>query len=117
MLGSMQDWPLLVTKVLDHAAAHHGEREIVTRSVEGQIRRSTLARTHSRARQVAKGLDDMGVGLGDRVATLAWNTDRHLEVWYGIMGVGAICHTVNPRLFPEQLDYIFNHAEIGRAHV
>lgn len=111
MLGSMQDWPLLVTKVLDHAAAHHGEREIVTRSVEGEIRRSTLARTHSRARKVAKGLRAMGVGLGDRVATLAWNTDRHLEVWYGIMGVGAICHTVNPRLFPEQLDYIINHAE------
>ena len=111
MLGLMQDWPLLVHKILDHAAINHGERELVTRSVEGPIRRYTLRDLHSRARTVAQGLDDMGVKLGYAVATLAWNTDRHMEVWYGIMGIGAVCHTVNPRLFPEQIAYIMNHAE------
>lgn len=111
MKGLMQDWPLLVPSIIDHAALNHGQREIVTRGVEGPIRRYTIADLHARARQAAKGLTDLGVKLGDRVATLAWNTDRHLEMWYGIMGIGAICHTVNPRLFPEQIAYIINHAE------
>ena len=111
MLGLMQDWPLLVHRILDHAATHHGEREMVTRSLEGPIRRSTYSELHSRSRRVAKGLTSMGVKLGDRIATLASNTDVHMEVWYGIMGTGAICHTVNPRLFPEQIAYIMNHAE------
>ncbi len=111
MQGLMQDWPLLVHKVLDHAAQNHGERELVTRSIEGPIRRYTLKDLHGRARQVAKGLDDIGLKLGDTIATLAWNTDRHMEAWYGIMGIGAVCHTVNPRLFPEQIVYILNHAE------
>lgn len=111
MLGLMQDWPLLVHRLIDHAAMNHGEREIVTRSVEGPIRRTTLRDVHSRARSVAKGLEDLGYKLGDIIATLAWNTDRHLEVWYGIMGIGAVCHTINPRLFPDQITYIMNHAE------
>jgi fatty-acyl-CoA synthase len=111
MLGLMQDWPLLVHRLIDHAAINHGEREIVTRSIEGPIRRSTLRDVHRRAKTVAKALDSMGIKLGDTIATLAWNTDRHLEVWYGIMGIGAVCHTVNPRLFPEQIAYIMNHAE------
>ena len=111
MQGLMQDWPLLIHRILDHAALHHGEREIVTRSIEGPMRRCTYTDLHSRARRVAKALDALGMTLGDRVATLAWNTDRHLENWYGIMGLGAICHTVNPRLFPEQINYIINHAE------
>jgi fatty-acyl-CoA synthase len=107
----MQDWPLLVNKMLDHGAANHAEREFVTRSVEGPIRRYTLADLRLRALQAAKALEKEGIGLGDRVATMAWNTDRHVEAWFGIMGLGAICHTLNPRLFAEQLVYIVNHAE------
>ena len=111
MQGMMQDYPLLVHTILDHAALNHGEREMVTRSIEGPMRRYTYRDLHGRALQVAKALQKEGVGLGDRIATMAWNTDRHVEVWYGIMGVGAISHTVNPRLFAEQLVYIMNHAE------
>ena len=111
MLGLMQDWPLLVTKILDHAALYHGERELVTRSIEGPTRRCTLADLRSRSLRVAKALEHDGVRLGDRIATMAWNTDRHVETWFGIMGLGAICHTLNPRLFAEQLVYIVNHAE------
>ncbi len=111
MKGLMQDWPLVVPTIIDHARDAHGAREIVTRGIEGPIRRYTIADLHSRARRAAKGLTALGVKLGDRVATLAWNTDRHLEMWYGVMGIGAICHTVNPRLFPEQIAYIINHAE------
>jgi fatty-acyl-CoA synthase len=111
MLGLMQDYPLLVHTILDHGALNHGEREMVTRAVEGGIRRTTLAEVRSRALRVAKALEQDGVKLGDRVATMAWNTDRHVEAWFGIMGLGAICHTLNPRLFADQLDYIVNHAE------
>ena len=111
MLGLMQDWPLLVHKMLDHGAFNHGEREIVTRLVEGPIRRCTLADLRSRSLRVAKALEREGMALGDRVATMAWNTDRHVEVWFGIMGLGAVCHTLNPRLFAKQLVYIINHAE------
>ncbi len=111
MLGMMQDWPLVVPSILDHAARFHGEREVVSRSVEGPMVRSTYGEIHSRARKVAKALTKRGVRLGDRLGTLAWNTGRHLEAWYGIMGIGAVCHTINPRLFPEQIAYIVNHAE------
>lgn len=111
MLGLMQDWNLTAPKVLEHAASSFADIEIVTRGVEGGIRRSNYANCAKRARQVSAGLRDMKIGLGDRVATMAWNTDRHLEAWYGIMGIGAICHTVNPRLFPEQIIYIINHAQ------
>jgi len=111
MLGLMQDWPLLVHKIIDHAALNHGDREIVTRTVEGPIHRTDYREIHGRARRVAKALERAGVQLGDRVATLAWNTHRHLESWYGITGLGAVYHTLNPRLFPDQLVYIANHAE------
>ncbi len=111
MLGLMQEWPLLCHKLIDHAALQHGGREIVSRSVEGPVVRTTYAEVHLRARKVAQRLEREGYGLGDRIATLAWNTARHLEAWYGIMGVGAIYHTLNPRLFPEQLVWIMNHAE------
>jgi fatty-acyl-CoA synthase len=111
MLGLMQDYPLLTHSILDHAALNHGERDLVTRSIEGPIRRYTLSDLKTRALMVAKALQREGIGLGDRVATMAWNTDRHMECWYGIMGIGAICHTLNPRLFAGQLDYIINHAE------
>ncbi|WP_413413906.1 long-chain-fatty-acid--CoA ligase [Brevundimonas phoenicis] len=111
MLGMMQDWPLTVDKILDHAKNWHGQREVVTRSVEGPIVRTTYAAIHERARRVSNALLAWGIKPGDRVATLAWNTANHIETWYGIMGIGAVCHTLNPRLFPEQLAYIINHAE------
>lgn len=111
MLGLMQDWPLLCHRIIDHAATYHGGREIVTRSVEGPIVRTTYAAARRRALQAAKRLNRYGIKLGDRVATLAWNTGRHFELWYGLLGVGAIYHTVNPRLFPDQIAWIINHAE------
>ena len=110
MLGLMQDWPLTVDKILDHAKNWHGHREVVTRSVEGPIVRTTYGEIHGRAKKVSNVLKDWGVKPGDRIATLAWNTGKHIEAWYGIMGIGAVCHTLNPRLFPEQLIYIINHA-------
>ncbi len=106
----MQDWSLTLDKLLDHAARWHGEREIVTRSVEGPLTRTTYADVHTRAKQVSHGLLEMGIKPGDRVATMGWNSDRHLEVWYGAVGIGAVLHTLNPRLFPEQIVYIANHA-------
>ena len=111
MQGLMQDWPLVVTSILDHAARAHHEQEIVTRTIEGPIHRYTYSDLHSRSRRLAKALVNLGVNVGDRIATLAWNTHRHMEAWYAIMGVGGICHTVNPRLFAEHLVYIINHAE------
>jgi fatty-acyl-CoA synthase len=111
MLGLMQDWPLTVDRVLDHAKANFPRREVVTRSVEGPISRTTYGNIWRRAKQVTNALQERGIGLGDRVATLAWNTERHIEAWYGAMGMGAILHTVNPRLFPEQIAWIINHAE------
>ena len=111
MLGLMQDWPLLIHRIIDHAAIQHGNREVVSRSVEGPIRRTTYAKVREKALKLAKKLSGSGVKVGDRVATLAWNTDRHLELWYGITGIGAITHTVNPRLFPEQIAWIIDHAE------
>ncbi|MGB5094123.1 MAG: 3-(methylthio)propionyl-CoA ligase [Parvibaculum sp.] len=111
MLGLMQDWPLLVSTILDHAARNHGHREVVSRSIEGPIVRTTYNDIHLRARKVSQALSRLGLKQGDVAATMAWNSARHMEVWYGIMGLGAICHTLNPRLFAEQLDYIINHAE------
>ncbi len=111
MLGLMQEWPLLCHKILDYAAAQHGTREIVTRSVEGPITRTNYRSVRACALKVAQQLDRDGYREGDRIATLAWNTARHLEAWYGIMGIGAVYHTLNPRLFPEQLVWIMNHAE------
>jgi fatty-acyl-CoA synthase len=110
MLGLMQDWPLLCHRILDHAAINHGERPIITRSVEGPIHSTNYAQVRARALRVAQRLDRDGIRLGDRVATLAWNTWRHFEAWYGIMGIGAVYHTVNPRLFPDQITWIINHA-------
>ncbi len=111
MLGLMQDWPLLCHRIIEHAATVHGTQEIVTRSIEGPIHRTNYAEIRDRAVKVSQRLDRDGIKLGDRVATIAWNTWRHLEAWYGIMGIGAICHTVNPRLFPDQIAWIINHAE------
>ncbi|MEL6258864.1 MAG: long-chain-fatty-acid--CoA ligase, partial [Pseudomonadota bacterium] len=111
MLGIMQDWPLTVDKIIDHAALNHGSRELVTRTVEGPIVSTNYAEVRRRAKRVSAALQAQGIKLGDRVATLAWNTSRHLEAWYGAMGVGAVLHTINPRLHPEQVAWIANHAE------
>ena len=111
MLGLMQDWPLLCHRIIDHAALFHGDRKVISRSIEGPIHTTNYRNVRARALKVSQRLEKDGIKLGDRVATLAWNTWRHLEAWYGIMGVGAIYHTVNPRLFPEQICWIVNHAE------
>ena len=111
MLGLMQDWPLLCHRVIDHAAINHPERCVISRSIEGPLHSITYPELRTRALKLAQRLARDGIGQGDRVATLAWNTWRHLEAWYGILGVGAIYHTVNPRLFPEQIVWIINHAE------
>jgi fatty-acyl-CoA synthase len=111
MLGLMQDYPLLCHRIIEHAAKYHGTQEVVTRSVEGPIVRTNYKQIYQRALKVSQMLQRDGIKFGDRVATIAWNTWRHLECWYGIMGIGAICHTVNPRLFPEQIAWIINHAQ------
>ena len=111
MLGLMQDWPLLCHRIIDHAAKFHAGRKVISRSVEGPIVETTYAEIRMRALKVAKRLEKDGIRLGDRIATMCWNTARHLEVWYGILGLGAIYHTVNPRLFSEQICWIINHAE------
>lgn len=111
MLSLMQDWPLLCHKVIDHAARFHSQREVVSRDADGSIHRINYATLRGRSLQLAKRLAHDGVTIGDRVATLAWNTWRHMECWYGITGIGAVYHTLNPRLFPDQLAWIMNDAE------
>ena len=111
MFGQMQDVPLLMNGILDHAMVNHSEREIVSRLVEGNIHRETYAELHLRARKLSQALQSLGMGEQDVIATLAWNTHRHIEAWYGITGIGGVYHTLNPRLFAEQLVYITNHAE------
>jgi fatty-acyl-CoA synthase len=111
MLGLMQDWPLLCHRIIDHAATNHAARPVISRSIEGPIHHTNYAEIRARALRVAQRLERDGIRLGDRVATLAWNTWRHLESWYGILGIGAVYHTINPRLFVEQIVWIVNHAE------
>ncbi|MBL8549442.1 MAG: long-chain-fatty-acid--CoA ligase [Hyphomonadaceae bacterium] len=111
MQGLMQDVPLTLDRLFDHAARWHGAREIVSRDADGRVSRTTYAGAHARAKQVSNALRAMGVREGERVATLAWNGARHLEAWYGAIGIGAVLHTLNPRLFPEQIAYIANHAQ------
>ena len=111
MQGLMQDWPLLCHKIIDHAARHHGDREVISRSVEGPIHRTNYRDIRTRALRVAKSLDSSGFRMGERAATLAWNNWRHLEVWYGLLGMGGVYHTVNPRLFPDQIAWIVNDAQ------
>jgi acyl-CoA synthetase (AMP-forming)/AMP-acid ligase II len=111
MHGLMGERPLLVTMCLQHAANYHGDTEIVSRSVEGPIHRYTYAEAERNARRLGKALLRLGIKPGDRVATLAWNTWRHFELYYGISGIGAVCHTINPRLYDDQVVYIVNHAQ------
>ena len=111
MQGLMMDAPLLITDLIRHADRHHGETEIVSKTVEGGIHRYTYREAHTRSRRLAKALAALGAKPSDRVATLAWNGYRHFEIYYAVAGSGAVIHTINPRLFPDQIVYIANHAE------
>jgi len=111
MLGQMQSQPLLISSLIVHAERHHASGEIISRRVEGDIHRSNWGQVARRARQVARALDGTGLPFGSRVATLAWNGYRHLELYFGVSGTGRVLHTLNPRLHPEQLVWIVNHAE------
>ena len=111
MRGLMMDRPLLIGSLIQYAAEYHGDTEIVTRTVEGPFHRYAYAEAERRSRQLAKALKRLGIGFGDRVATIAWNGHRHFELYFAISGIGAVCHTINPRLFADQLRYIVNHAE------
>ena len=109
--GLMQERPLLISSLIEYAARNHGGTPIVSRTPDGQIHRYGYRQLHERAKRLANALIALGVKPGDRVATLAWNTHRHMELYYAVSGIGAVLHTVNPRLFPDQLEYICNHAE------
>jgi fatty-acyl-CoA synthase len=110
MQGLMMDMPLLISSILQHAARHHGDTEIVSRRTEGDIHRYTYAQCELRARRMADALTRLGVRTGDRVATLAWNGYRHMEIYYAVGGMGAVVHTINPRLHPDQIAWIIGHA-------
>ena len=110
MRGLMMDHPLLISDLIEHAALNHGFQEIVSRTVEGPIHRYTYADALKRIKKLANALERLGVTVGDRLATLAWNGYRHFELYYAISGSGAVCHTINPRLFADQIVYIINHA-------
>jgi acyl-CoA synthetase (AMP-forming)/AMP-acid ligase II len=111
MLAKMMDQPLLTSTLIAHAAKWHGDQEIVTKTVEGPIHRYTWAECEVRSKQFAQALQRLSIKHGDRIGTVAWNSYRHVEAYYGIAGIGAITHTINPRLFPEQLEYVVNHAD------
>lgn len=110
MLGNMQDGQLLISGLIEHAEIYHTDTEIVSRTVEGPIHRYTLKDAANRSRKLANALGKLGLQQGDVVGTLAWNTFRHFELYFGVSGIGCVVNTVNPRLFPEQLIYIINHA-------
>ena len=111
MHGLMMDQPLLISELIRHADRHHGSIEIVSKTLEGGVHRYTHRDAHRRARRLANALKKLGVRMHDRVATLAWNGFRHYEIYYAVAGSGAVIHTINPRLFPDQVAYIANHAE------
>jgi 3-(methylthio)propionyl---CoA ligase len=111
MNGSMMQLPLLISSLLVHAERHHGEQEVVSRRVEGDIHRTTYRELAARSRRMANALAGLGIKSGDRVATLAWNGHRHMELYYAVSGSGSILHTLNPRLHPDQVVYIADHAE------
>ena len=111
MRGLMSEQPLLVSTLIQHAARFHGDVEIVSRMVDGAVHRYGCAEAERRSRRLARALLGLGIAPGDRVGTLAWNNYRHIELYYGVSGNGAVCHTINPRLFDEQIVYIVNHAK------
>src|SRR5687768_5454276 len=109
MLGLMQDRPLLISQIIDYAAAYDSDVEIVSCTVEGPIHRYGYRDAQKRAKKLAEALQGLGIKLGDRVGTVAWNGYRHFELYFGISGIGAVLHTLNPRLAPEHVAYIANH--------
>src|SRR5689334_7284335 len=109
VLGAMQDFPLRIMRLMDHAEREHGRREIVAARADGTTVRTNWIELADRARRMAQALERLGLGPGDRVATLAMNHDRHLASWFGVVAMGGVLHTANPRLFDEQLDYIMDH--------
>jgi fatty-acyl-CoA synthase len=112
MRGLMMDRPLLISSILEHAAAQYGATLMVSHTADQGVHRTSYAELAGRSAQLAHALrSKFAIGIGDRIATLAWNDHRHFEIYYGVSGIGAICHTINPRLFPEQITYIINHAE------
>jgi 3-(methylthio)propionyl---CoA ligase len=111
MLGQMMVQPLLISGLVAHAAKYHGDTEIVSVETAGDVARTSWAEVEANARRLASALEKVGIKRGERCATLAWNNRRHLEIYFGVAGGGMVCHTINPRLFPEQLIYIMNHAE------
>src|SRR5437016_9430031 len=111
MQGLMMDMPLLISGLLQHADRHHADAEIVSKMVDASVHRYTYRDAHARARKLAAALQRLGVRPGERIATLAWNSYRHFEIYYAVAGSGAVIHTINPRLFPDQITYIANHAE------
>ncbi len=111
MFGLMQEQPLMISSIIRHAARHHGSVEVVSKTVEGSIHRCNYADIERRSRQLAGVLQRLGVTAHDRVATLAWNGFRHLELYYAISGMQAVCHTINPRLSHDDVAYIVNDAE------
>ena len=106
MLGGMQDWPLRVMRILDHAAREHGGRELVSRYADGTVVRTDWAGIARDSRKLAQALERLGMNVGDRIATLAMNHARHVVAWYGTMGMGGVIHTINPRLFDDQIVFI-----------
>ena len=111
MLGLMQRTPLLISSLLDHAARYHGDTEIVSTGIQDHLERTNYREMRSRTGRLARALQRFGLQPGDRIATLAWNTARHMELYFGVTGSGFILNTVNPRLFPAQIEYILNHAD------
>ena len=111
MNGLMMDRPLLISSLIEFGARYHSKSEIVSRSVEGPIHRYSMAEANYRSKQLAQALTRLGVGKGERIATIAWNGYRHFELYFGVSGMGAVCHTINPRLFHEQIVYVINHAK------
>lgn len=111
LAGNMMPTDLLIPDLLEYAAAHHGDAEIISRRQEGDIHRYDYRTALRRSKRLANALLSLGAQPGDRIATLAWNGYRHFECYYAISGIGAICHTVNPRLYSEQVEFIINHAE------
>ena len=111
MDGLMMDRPLLISSLIEFGARYHSKSEIVSRSVEGPIHRYSMAEANYRSKQLAQALTRLGVGKGERIATIAWNGYRHFELYFGVSGMGAVCHTINPRLFHEQIVYVINHAK------
>ena len=114
-MSRMMERPLLISSLIEHAAQYHANTEIISRTIEGgatfTLHRSNYGEACKRAKRLANALTRLGVVKGDRIGTLAWNGYRHFELYYGVSGMGAIMHTINPRLFPEQLAYIAQHAE------